>query len=137
MSGLFSYLAKPISILFGGTGGATKAAAQSSLDIQVATGSIDGISRGVGIVGEFSSASVASSAVSLTSGVTANLTSVSLPAGKYLVFGCVTFAPAATTSVTHLGVGSSQVSASLARGLTAKSFMARLASFPAVHDHAI
>lgn len=57
-----------------------------------------------GFVGEQIIASVATgSAVSLSTGTAANVTSVSLTAGDWDVSGCIVFKPGATTSITLLG----------------------------------
>lgn len=53
------------------------------------------------------------SAVALTTNTTANVTSITLPAGDWNIFGVVSFIPAASTSITVLNGGSSQTSATL------------------------
>lgn len=53
------------------------------------------------------------SAVALTTATTANVTSITLPAGDWSIFGTVGFIPAASTSITVLGGGNSQTSATL------------------------
>ena len=65
-------------------------------------------------VGEYVESQVAqASAVALTTATTANVTSITLPAGDWNIFGTVGFIPAASTSITVLGAGSSQTSATL------------------------
>lgn len=72
-------------------------------------------SAGAGILGEFATATVASgSAVVLGTGVTSNVTSVSLTAGDWDVSGAVDYVFAATTSYTQLQAGISLTSATLA-----------------------
>lgn len=56
---------------------------------------------------------VADSSVSLTTATAANITSLSLTAGKWLVFGTVNFAPAATTTMTTLIAAISTTSATI------------------------
>lgn len=69
---------------------------------------------GVGIIGEFTTATVATaSAVSLTSGAAADVTSISLTAGDWDVSWVVDFKPAATTSVTALKSSISLTTATL------------------------
>lgn len=68
-----------------------------------------------GFVGEVISSTIASgAAVSLTSTVTANITSISLTAGDWDVSGYVQFTSAATTSITLLAGGVSITSATIA-----------------------
>lgn len=63
-------------------------------------------SAAAGYVGEYVESVITSgSSVSLTSGIVANITSISLTAGDWDVFGSVSFLPTASTSVTSL-VGS-------------------------------
>lgn len=72
---------------------------------------------GIGTVrrpGEVKSAAVASgSAVALTTGVTANVTSLSLEPGVWLVDAQASFSPAGTTSITNLIVGVNTASATI------------------------
>ena len=69
---------------------------------------------GAGIVGQFVTATVATaSAVSLTTTVSANVTSISLTAGDWDVSWVVDFKPAGTTSVTALKSSISLTSATL------------------------
>lgn len=66
-------------------------------------------------VGEVVSSTVASgSAVALTTATAANVTSITLTPGDWNVFGVVGFLPAATTSITAVNGGASQVSATIA-----------------------
>lgn len=65
-------------------------------------------------VGEYYESQLAqASAVSLTTATTANVTSITLPAGDWSIFGLIGFIPAASTSITVLGSGNSQTSATL------------------------
>lgn len=67
-----------------------------------------------GEIGEYiSSTLLAGSAVSLTTSVTSNVTSISLTAGDWDVWGTVVFAPGATTTMTNLGGWISSVSAAV------------------------
>lgn len=67
-----------------------------------------------GIVGEYISASVvAGSAVALTTATGANVTSISLTAGDWDVWGNIGFVPAATTNITQLQGGCSTTSAQI------------------------
>jgi hypothetical protein len=67
-----------------------------------------------GSVGEYVSSIIASgSAVSMTTGTSVNLTSISLTAGDWDVWGSMFFVSAATTNITQLLGGFSLVSASL------------------------
>lgn len=61
------------------------------------------------------------SAVSLTNGVSVNVTSISLPAGDYDVNAQVWFVPAATTNHTALGAAISQVSATFPTAMSIDS----------------
>jgi hypothetical protein len=65
-------------------------------------------------VGDYQESIVASgSAVALTSNTVANVTSMSLPAGDWNIFGVLGFLPAASTSITQVTGGSSSTSATL------------------------
>lgn len=67
-----------------------------------------------GSVGEYVSSVIQSgSAVSLTTGVATNLTSISLTAGDWDVWGTFMYTPAATTNITQLVGGISTTSATL------------------------
>lgn len=67
-----------------------------------------------GLIGEqISSALAAGSAISLTTGVTANVTSITLTPGDWEVSGAVIFTPAGTTTVTTVSASASIVSATL------------------------
>jgi hypothetical protein len=69
-----------------------------------------------GNIGEYISATVAvGSAVSLTTGTAANITSISLTAGDWDVWGFAEFTGASTTTVTALQASISATSASVAR----------------------
>lgn len=72
-------------------------------------------SASAGFLGEFVTATVATgSAVALVTGVTSNVTSISLTAGDWDVSGTVDLNFAATTSYTQLTAGISLTSATLA-----------------------
>lgn len=74
-------------------------------------------SAAAGIVGEYASSSVASgSAITLTSGVTSNLTSVSLTAGDWDVWVFAYFVPAGTVSVLDVGVSQTSATFSFTNG---------------------
>ena len=73
-------------------------------------------SADTGVVGEFVSSNVSNTAVTLTTGVTANLTSISLTAGDWDVQGNVGFDTAATANLTYWYAGVTTVSATLQNG---------------------
>ena len=66
-----------------------------------------------GCIGELITATAAPAAVSLTTGTSANVTSVSLTAGDWDCSGTVNFTFGATTSVTNLTGGASQTTGTL------------------------
>lgn len=67
-----------------------------------------------GNIGEYMEAiRTSGSAVSLTSGTPANITTLTLTPGEWDVFGVIEFAPAATTSVTELLSGTNTTSATV------------------------
>jgi hypothetical protein len=70
----------------------------------------------VGSVGEYVSSSVGNTTVTLTTGVTANLTSISLTAGDWDVQGNVGFDTASTANLTYWYAGVTTVSATLQNG---------------------
>lgn len=77
------------------------------------TGTNTNNSAAVGDYGEFITATAAPAAVALTTNTSANVTSVSLTAGDWDCAGAVNFTYGATTSITNLAGGASQVSATL------------------------
>jgi len=78
------------------------------------TGVTDGSNSAAGQVGEFVTSQVLiASAVSLTTDTPKNVTSISLTAGDWNVYGFVGFAPAASTSLTHTSGSISQVTNTL------------------------
>lgn len=87
----------------------------SSSGLYTPTGGIKGVSTNTnataGNVGEYIFSNVAGNAVSLSTGVNSNLTSISLTAGDWDVSGVVIYNPAAATSVTLWTQGTSNVSA--------------------------
>lgn len=66
-----------------------------------------------GAIGEEIKATAAPAAVSLTTSVDATVTSISLTAGDWEVSGAVNFTTAATTSITVMSAGASNVAATL------------------------
>lgn len=66
-----------------------------------------------GKVGEVISSTVAVSAVSLSTGTPANITSISLTAGDWDVYGLIDFHPNVLTTASYLQGGISQTSATL------------------------
>jgi hypothetical protein len=77
-------------------------------------GVTDGVSAGSGVVGQVIQSTIAvGSAVSLTTGTSATVTSISLPAGEWYVNGQVDYTAAATTSITILTQGISTTAATL------------------------
>lgn len=66
-----------------------------------------------GTIGEYVTATAAPGAVSLTTAVAANVTSISLTAGDWDVSGVVNFTPTATTSIAVLAGGPSSTTATL------------------------
>lgn len=76
--------------------------------ISIVTGITDGSSASVGIVGETVSASLASgSAVSLVADTAKTVTSISLTAGRWMVYGLVGYFGAATTVISYCQSGTS------------------------------
>jgi hypothetical protein len=81
-----------------------------------------------GFVGEYVESVVeGAGAVALTTGVAANVTSISLTAGDWDVFGSLAFAPAATTNVTVMTGGASATSATPPVGIRGRT---NIAVFP-------
>lgn len=116
---------------------------KAAVDLNTAnTTAIDGTatndSAAAGDLGEYFSASVAqASAVSISNGAAANVTSISLTAGDWDVWGNVVFLPANTTSCTSLNASISTTSAALDatlnRGsMTANTFTGNGGSTPGV-----
>lgn len=89
-------------------------------------GFTDGSNASAGTVGEYVTNSA--TGVSLTSGTSANITSVSLTAGDWDVSGTISFVPAGTTVPSAFNCGASTTSATLG-GLGTQTFLG--ASFPA------
>lgn len=77
-----------------------------------------------GVVGEYVSSSVGNTTVTLTTGVTANLTSISLTAGDWDVQGNVGFDTAATANITYWYAGVTKTSATLEGGYFQSTNMA-------------
>lgn len=92
-------------------GTAVVAGATTSLAL---TGSTTNDSAAAGNIGEFISASViAGSAISMTTSITHNVTSIVLTPGDWDVFGAVDFTFGSTTSYTNLKGGTSTTSAAI------------------------
>jgi hypothetical protein len=90
----------------------------TSVQFSPSTGGIVGTQTnddaGAGYVGQFVSSNVASgSAVAATSGIQVNITSISLTAGDWEVYGVGGTLPAATTTTSSLAFGTSETSATL------------------------
>jgi len=87
------------------------AATATSLAFNPTTGGIIGTttndSAAAGKVGEFVSSSVSGAAVSLTTATGASVTSISLTAGDWDVYGALTYSLNASTVVAYLGGGAS------------------------------
>jgi hypothetical protein len=115
----------------GGTGATTASGARSNLGAAASGANSDitsldstnGVSvkgtttndnAATGYVGEYVSSTVASgSAISLTTGVSVNITNISLTAGDWDVFGIVGFIPSGSTTVAYISGGISTSSAAL------------------------
>jgi hypothetical protein len=83
-----------------------------------------------GSIGEFITATVAAgSAVALTTATPANVTSVSLTAGDWDVWGTVAYTPAATTSITTMQGGINTTTAALPAATTGAYFANFMAAF--------
>ncbi len=105
-------------VLIGGAGVVDDGASNLQVPVIFPTTGIKGIgdnsSAGAGYVGQAVSSYVASgSAVPLTSGAAANITSISLPAGDWDVSGFVAYLPANTTNWTLLTSDNSTTSATV------------------------
>lgn len=88
--------------------------ATGSLTSTVLQGVTNGVPASSGFVGELISSTIAvGSAIPLTSTITSDVTSISLPAGEWYVNGQVDYRAAATTSITILTQGISSTSATL------------------------
>jgi hypothetical protein len=77
-----------------------------------------------GVVGEYVASNVGNTAVTLTTGVTANLTSISLTAGDWDVQGNVGFDTEATANITYWYAGVTKTSATLEGGYFQSTNMA-------------
>jgi hypothetical protein len=99
------------------TGGANAGAFTTLSTSSGLTGITSGTNGSAGKVGECITSSVASgSGVSLTSGTPANVTSISLTAGDWLVFGAVDFNIGGTTTITYIAGSANTTSATLNSG---------------------
>lgn len=99
-----------------GTDGSVSQAQPTSADI---TGTTTNNNAAAGYIGEVISSNIAvGSAVSITSGTPANITSISLTAGDWDVSGWVSDNPAGTTTTQTFGCGISTTSATLGTGQT-------------------
>lgn len=103
-----------------------------SLTTPVITGISSGVEPSAGILGQFVSSSVAAgSAVSITTGVAANVTSISLTAGIWLVSGSVGYAPAGITVITAALGAIGTTSATLPTAPAAGAEFSLTLTFPA------
>lgn len=98
-----------LAITNGGTGATTAAAARVNLGAFGITGVTNGTDAAAGSVGEFVTATGASTG--LTTGTSVNLTSISLTAGDWQVDGVIEFVAAAGTTPTSLRVDINNTSA--------------------------
>lgn len=113
-TGFSTYLASPpcIGCTTANSGAFTTLSTSSGL-----TGITSGTNGSAGTVGQCVTSSVASgSGVSLTSGTPANVTSISLTAGDWLVFGAVDFNIGGTTTITYIAGSANTTSAALNSG---------------------
>lgn len=79
---------------------------------KIGQGSVSADNAGPGVIGEFITSSVvASSAISLSSGVVVSITSIALTPGDWEVTAQTGFVPAATTNIGYLTSGTHSVSA--------------------------
>lgn len=113
-----SGLTTPLSIAQGGTASATGNPTFVSVAFSPTTGGIVGTatndSAGAGTVGQFiNSVILTGSAVALTTNTAANITSISLSAGDWDVWGTLWLAPAAGTITTTIAVAVSQTTGTM------------------------
>lgn len=88
--------------------------ATGSVTSNVIQGVTDGSSAAIGYIGQIISSTIGvGSAVSLTSGTTANVTSITLTAGDWYVNGQVDYRASVSTNITVLTQGISQTSATI------------------------
>lgn len=91
------------------------AASGANTDITSLTGTTTNDSAAAGKIGEVITSTVLlGSAISLSAGTVANITTLSLTAGDWDLFGVIAFSPGATTSVTQVIGSFSPTSATLA-----------------------
>jgi hypothetical protein len=94
--------------------GTTLALSAGTLDVVQVIGVATNSSAPAGIVGEYISSTVlVGSAVALSTGTPANVTSISLTAGDWDVWGSVAFNPAGTTTITAESGGINTVTGTL------------------------
>jgi hypothetical protein len=95
-------------------------------------GTIDGTSKGVGIIGEYVNAKLGSgAAVSLTTTVAANIASLALTPGDWDISGCVQFASAAPATGGLCEIGISTISATIS-STTASTYNGNALSYTTV-----
>lgn len=92
-----------LPIANGGTGASTQAAAQTALDVFPNTGTVAAGNAAAGKVGEVLTASSVSTPVNMTSTVAANLVSLTLTPGDWIVYGMFRFNPSASNIVAVSG----------------------------------
>jgi len=118
-SGVVTNLTGTASININGTVGATTPSTVAATTITATTqligkGTATNDSATAGYIGEYLNASAGSSSVPLTTATSANLVSISLTAGDWMVSAAATFAPqSAGTLATDIWAGISSTSATL------------------------
>lgn len=135
----------PLPVTMGGSGQVAETGSglpvhedQPNLNQPTIAGVTDGSSAAAGDVGQFVISNIGvGSAVSLTTGTPANVTSISLDAGDWMIFSNVAFTVANTTIVTQMIGCPNTTSATLVgRGLTgsmtASTFTGDGAKIPSV-----
>jgi hypothetical protein len=98
----------------GVTGNETVAGNKTFTGVNAYSGRNDNTATAAGYIGEVISSTIASgSAVALSNGVQTNITSITLTAGDWDVFGNVLFTYGSTTNITHLQGSTGTVSATI------------------------
>jgi hypothetical protein len=117
------YSGTALPILNGGTGSTTATGSGSvvlattpTISQPVINGVTDGSAAGAGVVGQIISANA--STVSVTSGATPNIATITLSAGDWDVWGQLEFLPASTTAITALGASVSATSGGFDSGIS-------------------
>lgn len=101
-----------LSTLAGSETLSNKTLTSPTINQPIINGFTDGSSAGAGVVGEYLQANT-TSAVSLTTATNADVKSLSLTAGLWLVSGCAAFNPAAATTTTDIQLAISRTSATI------------------------